>query len=73
MAQPQLITQKGNVPSKPESTIMKITDWESYLYSLWPWNMDSNPELFDDAMLQYVWRCGCRSRTLFLMEEHKKK
>lgn len=70
----QTFTHKRNVRVKPkEIAHSAISDWNEYLYSLWRKRIELNPEFYDDAMLHHGWSCKCCSRTIFYVEEHKKK
>jgi hypothetical protein len=79
MAQSLLTKRENNrarsssIRLKPKEIPLGISDWDSYLYSLWLEKMALNPGFYDDAKIFHGYRCDCCSRTIILTEVKKKK
>ena len=69
----QLLTQKRNVQTK-EIILKIISDWDSYLHSIWLEKIASSPGFYDDAResnMSGLCKCGCTRA--FTLEVRKKK
>lgn len=80
MAQRQQLTKSKNVQIRNPELIrtceLIVTDWDSYLYSLWLENMTLNPGLFDDARISHTsgaCKCRCTRNTGWLEEVRNKR
>jgi hypothetical protein len=72
----QVVIKRENVRTKLKPAIGKtpITDWDSYLYSLWIEKIAFSPGLYDDAKISHIsglCKCGCTRA--FTLEVRKKK